>query len=75
MARIDGATIRAIRGTQSQADFAQEVGCRSNTVSRWERDDREPARYGELMRNVIALNASFHNSQRMVEEYAIRAWS
>jgi glucan phosphorylase len=34
----------------------------------------EPTRWRELMRFVIALNASFFNTQRMVQEYVIEAY-
>ena len=34
----------------------------------------EPQRWRELMRFVIALNASFFNTQRMVQEYVIEAY-
>jgi starch phosphorylase len=35
---------------------------------------KEPQRYREIMRNSIFLNASFFNTQRMMEEYAINAY-
>jgi len=34
----------------------------------------EPERWRELMRFVIALNASFFNTQRMVQEYVVEAY-
>lgn len=35
---------------------------------------REPRRWGEVMRNAIAINASFFNTHRMVQQYAARAY-
>lgn len=35
---------------------------------------REPQRWRELMRFVIALNASFFNTQRMMQEYVVEAY-
>jgi starch phosphorylase len=35
---------------------------------------RDPARFAELMLRTIAINASFFNTQRMVMEYAARAY-
>jgi starch phosphorylase len=33
-----------------------------------------PAGWGEVMRLTIALNASFYNAQRMLQEYVIHAY-
>jgi starch phosphorylase len=34
----------------------------------------DPLRWAELMRFTIALNASFFNTQRMVQQYVIHAY-
>jgi len=34
----------------------------------------EPTRYTEIMRHAIALNGSFFNTQRMVQQYAVKSW-
>ena len=42
---ITGATVRRIRGRQTQAEFAADVGLASYVqVSRWEHDVRHPSR-------------------------------
>ena len=35
---------------------------------------REPHRFTEIMRHAIALNGSFFNTQRMVQQYALKAY-
>jgi starch phosphorylase len=32
------------------------------------------ARFAEVMRNVIALNASYFNTERMLDQYVVRAY-
>lgn len=35
---------------------------------------RSPAKFAEIMRHAIAINGSFFNTQRMVQQYALKAW-
>ncbi len=35
---------------------------------------RAPARFADVMRHTVALNGSFFNTRRMVQQYALKAW-
>ena len=35
---------------------------------------RDSARFADVMCHTVALNGSFFNTQRMVQQYALKAW-
>ncbi|HXZ86263.1 MAG TPA: alpha-glucan family phosphorylase [Myxococcota bacterium] len=76
---IEGVTGWAIERHPGHADDARDAALASESL--YEKLEliilpvlAEPARFAEIMRNAIALNASYFNSERMLDQYVVRAY-
>ena len=73
---IEGVTGWAIGSSDIAEDLASEV---SGLYDKLEREIvpmfyGRPKRYLDVMRSAIALNGSFFNTQRMVQQYVVKAY-
>lgn len=69
---IEGVTGWAIEANGSEADAASLYDKLERVVAPLFYKDRD--RYLEIMRHAMALNGSFFNTQRMVQQYVVRAY-
>jgi starch phosphorylase len=67
-----GVAHRDARAPREDAEDADAMYCvlERHVLPAW----RDPARWADIMRATIAINASFFNTQRMLHEYVVRAY-
>lgn len=76
---IEGVTGWAIGTDHGAAATASDAEHADSLYRKLEHDilpmfHREPHRFTEVMRHAIALNGSFFNTQRMIQQYALKAY-
>jgi starch phosphorylase len=70
---IEGVTGWAIEDREDEADEAESLYCQLEDVI-LPLFHKQPEQWRRVMRSAIALNGSFFNTQRMVEQYALNAY-